>query len=210
MERRFLSDESCPVAIEKREDGTPVITGYASVFFVEGDAGTEYQLFPDLKERIMPRAFNKALSERHNAAGLFNHDPNMVLGRVSAGTLKLWKDQRGLRYEITPPASRQDVVESIQRGDVTGSSFGFRVLEQKFRTEDKIDVREIHSVELLDVSPVLFPAYVGTTTGLRHASDANEARTAFDAWKAEQAEERRKLSERLGHLAARAKEVAGG
>lgn len=209
MERRFLSDESCPVAVEKREDGTPVITGYASVFYVDGDAGTEYQLFPDLKERIMPRAFNKALADRHNAAGLFNHDPNIILGRVSAGTLKLWKDQRGLRYEITPPASRQDVVESIQRGDVTGSSFGFRVLEQKFRTEDKIDVREIHSVELFDVSPVLFPAYTGTTTGMRGWGDPAEARSAFDSWKAEQAEAKRILSERLGHLAARAKEVIG-
>ena len=204
-----MSDESCPVAIEKREDGTPVITGYASVFYVGGDAGTEYQLFPDLKERIMPRAFNKALAEKHNAAGLFNHDPNIILGRVSAGTLKLWKDQRGLRYEITPPASRRDVVESIERGDVTGSSFGFRVLEQKFRTEEGMDVREIHGVELFDVSPVLFPAYAGTTTSLRALGDAHEARSAFDSWKEEQEAERRKLTERLGHLAARAKEVTG-
>ena len=209
MERRFFSDETCPVAIEKRGDGQPVIVGYAAVFHVPGDEGTEYQLFSDLKERIMPRAFNKALQERHDAVGLLNHDPNHVLGRVSAGTLKLAKDQRGLRYEITPPASRADVVESIQRGDIKGSSFGFRVLEQKFKTEDGMDVREIHSVELLDVSPVTFPAYKGTTAGMRAMGETDEIRSAYDAFKAEKVEAERAKRERLDAIVARAKEVCG-
>lgn len=215
MERRFLPTESCPVEVLKRENGSPMIAGYGAVFYVEDDAGTEYQLFPELKERIMPRAFNRALQDKHNAAALFNHDPNLVLGRVASGTLKLKKDMRGLRYEIDPPASRQDVVESIRRGDVTGSSFGFRVLEQKFRTEKNaegqpIDVREIHSVELLDVSPVVFPAYTGTSTGIRSESDGKEARAAYDAWKKQangEAEREAALAAKLAGYASRAQEV---
>jgi HK97 family phage prohead protease len=203
MERRFMPIESCPVGIEERDGEGSVIVGYASVFYMPEEPGTEYQLFPDLKERIMPRAFNKALQERHNAAALFNHDPNMILGRVSAGTVRLSKDQRGLRYEVKPPATRADVVESIRRGDVAGSSFGFRVLEQKFRTEEGIDIREIHSVELLDVSPVVYPAYTGTSTAVRAASDADEARTAHAAWKQEEATAAA-LADKLARVKARA------
>lgn len=202
-ERRFISAEACPVTVEDRDGEGAVITGYASVFYVPDDRGTEYQLFPDLKERIMPRAFNRALQEKHNAAALFNHEPNFILGRVASGTLRLSKDQRGLRYEVKPPASRSDVVESIRRGDVSGSSFGFRVLEQKFRTEEGVDIREIHSVELLDVSPVVYPAYQGTTTAIRSAEDAGEVRAAYDSWKAEEAAKR----DRIAKIAARAKEV---
>ena len=207
IERRFTPN----VEIETRDDGSKVITGYASVFYVEGDAGTEYQLFPDLKERIMPRAFNRALNEKHNAAALFNHDPNMLLGRVQSKTLKLSKDQRGLKYEVKPPSTRADVVEAIERGDVTGSSFGFRVLDQKFKTEtnsenETYDVREIHSVELLDVSPVVYPAYQGTTTGLRADGDAAEARTAYESWRKEQAD----LAAKLKSYRDRAAQVSQG
>jgi uncharacterized protein len=215
IERRYLPTESCPVGIETRADGAKVITGYASVFYVEGDQGTEYQLFTDLKERIMPRAFNRALTEKHNAAALFNHDPNMLLGRVASKTLKLSKDQRGLKYEVTPPTARADVVEAIERGDVTGSSFGFRVLEQKFKTErdeadNPVDIREIHSVELLDVAPVVYPAFQGTSVGIRAVGDANEARSAYDSWKAEQRAEADKaaaLQAKLKTIRERAAEV---
>lgn len=207
MERRFMPLETCPVGIEERDGEGSVIVGYASVFHVPGDDTTQYRLFPDLIERIMPRAFNKALQERHNAAALYNHDVNFLLGRVSAGTLRLSKDQRGLKYEVKPPASRADVVESIRRGDLSGSSFGFRVLEQKFKTEDGIDIREIHSVELLDVSPVVFPAYQATTTAVRAASDADEARSAYDEWKRDEAR-KAALVEKLAGIKKRADEIA--
>lgn len=205
MERRCMPVETCPVEVETR-DGETLIRGYASVFFVEDEPGTEYQLFPDLKERIMPRAFNKALQEKHNARALFNHDPNMILGSVASGTVRLSKDQKGLRYEVKPPASRADVVEAIQRGDVSGSSFGFRVIDQKFRTQDGIDIREIHSVELLDVSPVVYPAYTGTSVGIRAAGDAEEARAAYDAWKSQEAT-KAALAQKLASVKARAEEI---
>jgi HK97 family phage prohead protease len=206
MERRFISNDVCPVEIEER-DGESFLTGYASVFYVEGDAGTEYQLFSDLKERIMPRAFNKALQERHNAACLYNHNPDLLLGRVSSGTLRLSKDQRGLRYEAKPPATRADVVESIRRGDVAGSSFGFKILEQKFRTEEGMDVREIHSVQLMDVSPCVYPAYGGTTAGVRAMGDVDEVRNAHAAWKQEQADAAA-LTDKLAAIKKRADEVS--
>lgn len=198
MERRYLPNEECPVSIESRADSTPKIVGRAAVFY-DGTPATEFTLYkeirdadgrliqPALIERINPRAFNAALNERHDVRALFNHDPNLVLGRTSSGTLKLTKSLRGLDYEVEPGDTTvaNDVQKHIRRGDVTGSSFGFNVREQKFffDTERDADIREIISVDLLDVSPVTFPAYTSTTTGVRSEADLGECRSAYDAWR---------------------------
>ncbi len=62
--------------------------------------------------------------------GLFNHDPNFILGRSAAGTLSLSVDERGLRYDITAPDTqtiRDLVLAPMMRGDINQSSFAFRV-----------------------------------------------------------------------------------
>jgi HK97 family phage prohead protease len=50
-----------------------------------------------------------------------------VLGRNKSGTLRLSVDGIGLRYEIDPPDTQaaRDLIESLRRGDVSGSSFAF-------------------------------------------------------------------------------------
>lgn len=192
MERRFVAEERATIKIERREDGKRVIAGYGAVFYRENDPGTEYVLWQDAKERIMPGAFDRALKDKDDARGLFNHDPDNLLGRVSAGTMKLSVDKVGLRYEIQVDETDADhmrVVAKIERGDLTGSSFAFYVQKQTWR-ENKVDdrteeIREIESVELFDTGPVTYPAYEATTTGLRAEGDLAEARAAYDEWKAE-------------------------
>jgi HK97 family phage prohead protease len=127
MERRMTPTGD--VKVETRADGGQTLVGYAAVFYRDGDAGTEYRLGPDVVERIAPTAFNRALQEKHDARALFNHDPNMLLGRAGAGTLRLSVDARGLRYEIDLPETNvgKDVAASISRGDLSGSSFAFRI-----------------------------------------------------------------------------------
>lgn len=191
LERRFTPHAT--VAVETREDGGRVIAGYGAVFYSPEDRGTEYQLFPDLWERIAPTAFNRALDERQDVRGLFNHDTNQVLGRTAAGTMRLTADQRGLRYEIDSPDTQtgRDTATVIRRGDVTGSSFSFRVRGQSFEDrDDGVTIRTITDVDLYDLGPVVFPAYEATTTGLR-SGDAADALVARDAWRAEQAARRR-------------------
>ena len=166
--------QGTPVSVQ-RSAGGDSIQGYAAVFY-NGTKGTEYELWAGAVERIMPGAFDRAVSERDDAAALFNHDRNYVLGRVGAGTCQLSIDGKGLRYSITPAKHTvyAYVLEAVQRGDVSGSSFAFTVEDERWVKEKGIDVREVRGVRLFDVSPVLWPAYVGTSAGTRIDGDDPE------------------------------------
>ena len=178
LERRTISSELS--RLEIREDGQPPrIEGYGAVYFRAGDPGTEYRLWSDTYERIMPGAFDEAV--KADVRSLFNHDPNIILGRNrgNAATLRLTPDATGLRYSVEPPQTaliRDQVLEPIRRGDVSGSSFMFRPTKVVWVEEDRdgrtVDVRELHAVELFEVGPVTFPAYEATSTGVRSAERA--------------------------------------
>jgi HK97 family phage prohead protease len=191
MERRFLSSATCPVKLQKRDGELEALFGYASVFYNADDPGTEFQIYPDLVERIMPTAFDRCLREGADIACLFNHDPNQVLGRSSSGTMRLKCDKRGLVYQTVPgdTSIARDVCAMVGRGDVRGSSFSFSVVKQAFVTAEDMDVREVHDVDLYDCGPVTFPAYDSSTAGLRSRdffAVPDEVRAAYQAWKAEQ------------------------
>jgi HK97 family phage prohead protease len=180
MERRFLFGGN--VRLEERADKTgPDISGYAAVFY-DGTPETEFKLWDGMVERIEPIAFKRALKEKDDARALFNHDPNQLLGRVSSGTLELSSDKKGLTYRISPGDTTvaRDVREHIKRGDLTGSSFAFRVTDERWEKENDIQIRTIKGVELFDVGPVTYPAYEGTTAATRDASDLADARRSWE------------------------------
>lgn len=185
MERRFLSIATCPVKLEDRAEGQqPKIIGYGAVFY-DGSAGSEYNLWEGMVERIMPTAFDRAVKE-DDVRGLFNHNPDHLLGRTASKTMVLAVDAKGLRYEIDPAdtAMAIDVVKSIRRGDLTGSSFAFIPVKTVWIEEETRWIREIHEVRLFDCGPVTYPAYEATTTGLRAMGDPADARKELDAFKA--------------------------
>jgi HK97 family phage prohead protease len=185
-EAREEREESTPTKREGRmvvaklevrtAEGGKQIVGYGAVFNVETVIGNFF------RERIMPGAFAGLL--RSDVRSLYNHDPNYVLGRTSSGTLTLSEDATGLLYAVTPPQSRADVVEALERGDVTGSSFGFRVKRDEWTrptTAAELPLRTIHEFEeLLDVGPVTFPAYDETSAEARNAAAAAAAPAKVD------------------------------
>ncbi|MFO8012113.1 MAG: HK97 family phage prohead protease [Phycisphaerae bacterium] len=162
LERRVRA--GAEIRVERRDDGGPVIAGYAAVFEpAEADLG----LFI---ERIRKGAFARALEERQDARALFNHDPNQVLGRASSGTLTLREDEKGLAFEIEPPDTQigRDTVAVIERGDVDGCSFSFRTRRDEWtEPEDGPIERVVLDVDLIDVGPVTFPAYPDTEVAVR-------------------------------------------
>lgn len=161
-EVRFLSLE---MRVKADENEPKKIVGYAAKF----DSLSEEMW--GFREQIAPGAFTEAL-KKSDVRALFNHDPNYVLGRQSAGTLQLSEDDVGLFYEITPPDTQwaRDITASIERGDIAESSFAFSMSGGVEEWDDSATpaIRTIKSVgNLYDVSPVTYPAYPEATTGVR-------------------------------------------
>lgn len=142
-------------------DNPQKIMGYASVFNREADLGW-------FIETVLPGAFTKTIVE-DDIRALFNHDSNQVLGRNKAGTLTLREDPTGLFMEITPGTRSYevDLLQSIQRGEVTQASFGFMVRARNIREVGDKYYRDLVDVQLFDVSPVTFPAYESTSVWMR-------------------------------------------
>lgn len=187
MERR---SNPVPVRLDTRQSEAPKIRGVAARYYDPADSGTQFELWPGAVERILPGAFDRA-AKKDDVVALFNHDASLVLGRRSAKTLKLFNRQDGLHYTIEPPATDlgRDLQESIRRGDVRGSSFGFIVRSAEWIKEDGVDVRLLKEVSLFDVSPVTFPAYTGTSVDVRSRIETREpieARASWEAWHEEE------------------------
>ena len=129
------------------------------------------------RERVLRGAFTKTL-ERDDQVALWNHDAGQVLGRKSAGNLELVEDTKGLKIWITPPDTQtgRDAVETVRRGDVTQMSFGFKVVQDHFVSDELGDIRELLEVDLFEVSLVAFPAYTETEVGVREKLEAIELR----------------------------------
>jgi HK97 family phage prohead protease len=161
VERRFTA---VPVEI-RGTDGPKKIGGYAAVF------NTYSENLGGFVEEIAPSFFNYSRSNGWpDVLARYNHDDNMMLGTTGGNTLDLTIDETGLLYEVTPPQSRQDVVELVQRGDVRKSSFAFRLPEggdEWAMNDQSFPTRKLLSGQLVDVAPVNSPAYSATSVKMR-------------------------------------------
>jgi HK97 family phage prohead protease len=116
--------------------------------------------------------------------GVFNHDPDQLLGRSRNNTLTLTRtDDGGLSYRIPyDPADpdHQRVMRKIERGDVDGSSFLFRAKKDDWQEEQdtaggSLYVRTVLEIETLyDVCPVTSPAYPDATAAKRSLDSFQE------------------------------------
>ena len=153
-----------------QENGAPRFEGYAALF------NTWSQDLGGFKERIAPGAFVRAAAE-DDVRALYNHDPNYVLGRTSAGTLTLREDEKGLYFDVRAPDTQwgRDLYASVKRGDVNQCSFGFQVIADEWGTIDGMDTRTLKEVRLYDVSIVTYPAYEGTSVYVRGCGQVSQA-----------------------------------
>lgn len=159
---------SVTTPVELRADGGKLTAaGYAAVF------NKLSQNLGGFVEQVAPGAFAKTIQEQDIRA-LFNHDENAVLGRNMSGTLRLSEDGTGLTYEIDLPdtTAGRDVARLLERKDVSGSSFGFRMIADEWgETDTGFPLRTLRQVSLRDVGPVTFPAYSDSTSALRSLAD---------------------------------------
>jgi uncharacterized protein len=166
-ERRIISEP-----VELREEGEDkFIEGYAFVFGAQADLG-------GFTEEIAVGAADEVMND--DVRGLLNHEPNIVLGRTKSGTMTLALDARGLKYKIKYNPNDPDHVsarEKILRGDISQSSFAFRIKDDKWEVRNGKDHRTLLKFQrLIDVSPVTYAAYPDATVAARSHSKINDYR----------------------------------
>lgn len=192
-ERRDLTLATAGLQVRAASEGTaPGFEGHAAVFNSRTAIGNP--LTWGFYEEIAPGAFTKTISEG-DARFLVDHDTRMVVSRVSAGSLRLAQDQLGLAVDADLDEDLsyvRDLVVNLRNKNITGMSFGFRVVKDdwepvEIETVDgdkaEAELRIIREVQLFEVSAVTFPAYEDTDAGLRSVGVALAARgddAAFD------------------------------
>lgn len=164
LELRTLSR---PIDVRAAASGRK-IGGYAAIFNSETVIGEMY------REIIVRGAFAEAI--KGDVRALIDHNSGRVIGRTTAGSLRLSEDNVGLAVEIDLPdtADGRDLAILIERGDITGMSFGFSVTKQTWDETGEIPTRTIQAVDLREVSVVAFPAYDDTSIALRSLDEARK------------------------------------
>jgi len=170
--------------MESAEQNGNTIRGYAAVY------NSDSEWMGGFYEQIETGAFDEVLND--DVRAYFNHDENLLLGRVSSGTLRISTDKRGLFYEVDLPKTSyaNDLVELMQRGDVNQSSFAFLIERDRWEQRDGVTYRIIEKVSrLIDVSPVSMPAYPSATSELKKRDLEPETKAEVETAADEQAPE---------------------
>ncbi|BAH34683.1 HK97 family phage prohead protease [Rhodococcus erythropolis] len=161
------------------------LEGYAAVF----DQDTEINSYEgNFIERISKGAFKKTLTER-TPVMQFDHGRDARTGSVPIGTFtELREDMRGLwvagRLHDNPVV--EPIRQAIASGAISGMSFRFRVIQDVWHDASGKALnsaeaqrliyepgsrgpifRTIKEVALAEAGPVVFPAYAGTSVGVR-------------------------------------------
>lgn len=147
-------------------DESRAIEGYALVFDSESvDLG-------GFRE-VIHRSALQGVIEHSDVLCLLDHNQQrgvLARSRSGVGSLTLTVDEHGLKYHFEAPRTPlgDEVLEGCRRGDISASSFSFRVKTQRWeKRSDGSILRHIDALETLyDVSPVYHPAYDATSVAI--------------------------------------------
>lgn len=181
----------------REEGGKRYLEGHFAVF------NQPYEVLPGWIETIAPGAFAKALAAGRDVKVLWNHNTDIVMGSTAAHTASLWEDEIGLpgRVEINEAdQAAKDGYARVDRGDVTGCSFGFEIsrMEESWDDDGTYRTRILEVDPLYEVSPCTFPAYPQTSISARAAEMLDQARARLKAAREERRNQwREKMMARL-------------
>lgn len=167
------------------------LTGYAATYDtlsnpIPGNGSGTF------REKISRGAFDNVVESPDTVLTL-NHDKNLVLGRVGAGTLKLTADDKGLRFDCQLPNTTfaNDLYENVRAGNMAGCSFAFLSADVDDTWDEgretvlgavkRFVLRTISKFrKLIDVSVVTNPAYPGTAVSARNLAAYAEFRSRYE------------------------------
>jgi len=171
IEKRYITGTT---QISARADGkeSRTIEGYA--FRWESWSKPMYWF----KERIARGALDGC--DVSDVVCVKNHNIDILYARKS-GTLKLTPDEIGLRYRFDSPdtTAGNDLLVEVALKNIQDSSFRFIVKEDSwvYNKAEDLDERTVLKFDILvDVSPVVFPAYESSDVALAERS-VNEMRS---------------------------------
>lgn len=153
--------ETRSLAIEFRAAGRTLF-GHAAVWDREARIGGQFF------EVVRRGAFAASLASGADVFLLAHHDFNQPLARTGNATLQLREDAIGLAFEATLPATRaaDDVLELARIGTLAGASFAFHCPPGGDRWPAR-DRRELHAVQLVEISAVTKGSYTDATVAAR-------------------------------------------
>ena len=155
------------------------VSGYAAVFY-DGTPSTEFQIGPNVWERIHPDAFDASMTSGRMAGKLRlcrMHDRSQILASEPK-TLQLRKDNRGLAYDASLPDTTigRDTAAELGSGLLTGASVGMdlRKADVRYTKEGSRTIATVHRASLNEISLVDMPAYESCSAVLRWADSFKE------------------------------------
>jgi HK97 family phage prohead protease len=161
--------------------GGHTASGFAAVYNTWTNIGGAFE------ERLAPGIFARSLREEPDVLALWSHKYDLVLGRTTSDTLRLFDEPKGLRFELdlderTPDGAR--AIGTVDRGDVAGCSFQMVPVAETW--EDNgigLPRRTITEAYLFEITLTPIPAYPQTSVKLTSRSDnrANAYRRRAEA-----------------------------
>jgi uncharacterized protein len=169
MTREIRTFNGAEYRIEQDENGKKHIEGYAFKFNRDSrDMG--------FIETIDKRAISEN-TDMTDVVALFNHNPNFILARKNnnVDTLQITVDETGLKYRFevdTEISYIKDLQRLIEKGEITESSFAFRIKDGGDKWDKRADGKYIRTIldfeGIYDVSVVTKGAYSDTKVDVRN------------------------------------------
>ena len=178
FERRMLDIR----AVQNEEDeGKMTVEGYAIVY---DQPATHRWGARSFTETIKKGALDK--TNMKNVPLRYNHNDNvMVMARTKNNSLRLIKDEKGLKIEadLLDTQSNRDLYKGIQEGLIDKMSFAFSIADggDKWSFGERETTREVTNIDMLyDVSVVDAPFYEGTSVYARSLELLDDEKRRLD------------------------------
>lgn len=160
---------SVPFHLERADDDNDGLTleGYAAVF----DEPTRIDSWEGNFDEVIKRgAFRKTLKERTPVLQ-FDHGSHPLVGSLPIGSIETAReDDHGVyvKARLHDNWLVEPVRDAIRSGAVDGMSFRFSVVRETWHDrKDDVPLRELVEIRSPELGPVVFPAYGGTSVGVR-------------------------------------------
>lgn len=154
------------VNLQAEDDSLMKIGGYINVTERESEMLYSKRSGKWFKEIMKRGVFQRAIDKAKEIPLLFEHDWNKKLADTRNNTLTLKEDNIGLKFEAI--IEDRSVYDQVKAGVINSCSFGFRALEESIEPiNSRLEKRTVSGIELLEVSLVKNPAYVGSLAEVR-------------------------------------------